>query len=158
VLELAKAVKGPRHLRERIMKMMICAAVWFLCGCSAACAYADTHLEPPQNGAELLPIVNSMAFPSTTKDGASKSHDDLVALMWTAAFISGAVQAIHAQASIDKRDVSCMDMTKVSDRTVAMGMVVVINKYPQLKTEPPIAAVWITVTTQYPCLLHPAKK
>lgn len=111
----------------------------------------------PNSGEELLPIATRMAFMSSLKEPPPIPADQVTSFTWTLGFISGTAQAIHAQAYMDGKDVSCMDLTKLSTDQVAMAMVAFATKHPEVKAEPPIAVVWQAVLTEYPCLRRPAK-
>jgi hypothetical protein len=110
----------------------------------------------PSNGDDLIAITSKMAAIAPGKPNPPIPRDQIYNFIWTDGFISGAVQAVHMQALADKRDTSCMDVSKASVHTTAIAVNAVINQHPEYRKKSPIAAIYLAVVATYPCILHPA--
>jgi len=118
----------------------------------------------PRNGEDLLPYLELIAFNEPTKPFAPVPQGKFIDLLWTTSFITGVFEAVRAQAYEDKKDVTCIGPTPTTSQTVASnqgliakGAILYMQKRPEMKTQPPIAIIYMTIVALYPCVLSPAK-
>ncbi|OOG42026.1 Rap1a/Tai family immunity protein [Rhodanobacter sp. C05] len=143
-------------MHTRFAKQLLSAILGCLISASSFGAVQDAdHL--PRTGEELLPYLERIAIYEPTKPFSPLPQGKFIGLLWTNSFITGVFQAVRAQAYEDKKDISCIDLNNASNQRIANGAILYMQKRPEMKTQPPIAIIYMTIAALYPCIQSPAK-
>ena len=129
------------------------------CFVSFQCAAADST-GIPVRGEEMLPYLKMIASFDRARPPSARplSRQQASNLIWTAGFIAGVYQGVRVQAYRDNMDISCIDLRESANKTIALNAISYIQSFPEAKTSKPIAIIYKSITTAYPCILNPAKK
>ena len=104
-----------------------------------------------------MPYLERIAIYEPAKPFSPLPQGKFIGLLWTNSFITGVFQAVRAQAYEDKKDISCIDLNNASNQRIANGAILYMQKRPEMKTQPPIAIIYMTIAALYPCIQSPAK-